>query len=162
MSNFWQQVFASVAGFRSIPIPNSRLYLRLETDPEDGSLDDGNIGEALIATTLALDPLESQANSLIDRLTTCLPAERPPLKKKLKKVMNEFPLIKDRSKLRLYFNRNEITLKAPMSMSGNQWTPRGVLSGSTYEGGQSPTVTKAEPRDEWLDGALKAMLKEFK
>jgi hypothetical protein len=66
------------------------------------------------------------------------------------------------SQLRLFFRGNAITLKVPVEMSGQQWTPGGVLFGSTYEGGQSPRAMKAVPRDEWLDEALARMVAQFK
>ena len=65
-------------------------------------------------------------------------------------------------KLRLFLRGDAITLKVPVEMSGQQWTPRAVLFGSTYEGGQSPDAKPAVARDEWLDRALARMLAEFR
>jgi len=64
---------------------------------------------------------------------------------------------------RLYFRWDEITLKAPMDMSGSQWTPQGVTWGTTYEGGDytgpGPTPKKVA-RDAWLDRSLLALVAE--
>jgi hypothetical protein len=130
----WREVFACRGGVHFFPIEDG-LLLRVEIDGP-GTLEE-ETGEAVVV-----------ANR--DHVVLHLSSEA------------DLPIWVGNKRKRLFFRGPAITLKNPVEMSGEQWTPRGTLFGSTYEPGYPPTKTKAESRDKWLDSALRKMVQEAK
>jgi hypothetical protein len=130
----WDKVFACSGGVHFFPIGDG-LLLRVEIDGP-GTLEE-QTGEAVVV-----------ANR--EHVVLYLRNEA------------DLPIWVGAKRMRLFFRGHAITLKNPVEMSGEQWTPQGTLFGSTYEPGYPPEKTKAESRDKWLDGALLKMVRQAK